>query len=78
MGSFGSDTSFRSALVMIKGQQIIEIGGVRCSIGFEDGFFQKEFALVLSDYRRCGFCSEGESDINKNAIITSIPPFQLL
>lgn len=40
---------------MVIGRQIIDIGGVRCSIDFEDGFFQEEFGLVLGDYRRWGF-----------------------
>jgi len=45
---------------MVTGQQIIEIGRVRCSIDFEDGFFEKEFGAVLGDYRRWGFCTRGE------------------
>lgn len=43
--------------------QIIEIGEVRCSFGFEDGFFEKEFGAVLSEYRGWGFCTRGEPEI---------------
>lgn len=48
---------------MIKGKENIEIGGVSCSIAFENGFFEDEFDLVLSDYRRWGFISEEEAEI---------------
>ena len=48
---------------MITKQQIIEIGEVCCTIGFDEGFFQDEFGLVLSDYRRWGFCKEGKAKI---------------
>lgn len=57
---------------MITKQQIIEIGEVRCSIGFENGFFQNEFDLLMNDYRRWGFCSEEKPDIHitvKNNLI---------
>lgn len=62
---------------MITGQQTIEIGEVRCSIGFEDGFFQNEFKLILADYRRWGFCAEGMPEITivvKEAFLPPPPP----
>ena len=43
--------------------EIIVIGEVRCSFGFEDGFFEKKFGAVLGDYRRWGFCARGEPKI---------------
>jgi len=49
---------------VVKGQQKIEIGGVCCSIDFEDGFFEKEFSAVLADYRRWGFSSERNPEIS--------------
>jgi hypothetical protein len=49
---------------MIKGQQTIEIGEVRCSLGFENGFFRNEFDVILSCYRRWGFCNSGKPEIN--------------
>jgi hypothetical protein len=62
---------------MITGQQTIEIGEVLCSIGFEDGFFQDEFKLILADYERWGFCAEGMPEITivvKEALLPPPPP----
>jgi len=49
---------------MINNQQNIEIGGVCCSIGFKNQFFEKEFDLVLSDYKRWGFGSQRKPEIS--------------
>lgn len=46
------------------GQHTIEIGEVRCSIDFENGFFQDMFNLVLTDYKRWGFYKKGEAKIS--------------
>lgn len=59
---------------MITGQQTIEIGEVRCSIGFEDGFFQNEFKLILADYERWGFCAEGMPEITIVVKEALLPP----
>jgi hypothetical protein len=48
---------------MIKYQENIEIGGVCCSIGFLDGFFEQEFSAILLDYKRWGFISEGNPEM---------------
>lgn len=62
---------------MITGQQTIEIGEVCCSIGFENGFLQKEFDSIMSCYRRWGFCAEGMPEITivvKEALLS--PPLK--
>ncbi len=62
---------------MIKGKQTLEIGEVRCSIGFEDGYFQDEFKLILSDYERWVFCAEGIPEITivvKESLLPPPPP----
>ena len=59
---------------MIIKQHKIEIGEVCCELFFEDGFFEKEFSLVLSDYRRWGFYSKGNPEISivvKNGLLPS-------